>query len=69
VSKSSIFRSSYSNIELLRKTKSGHLEAIKLNRENVGQYLLTSLSLEVDHMGLPLAEVCKLYWTVACGEG
>lgn len=36
--------------EILRKMVSGNLDAIKLSRENVGQYLLTSLSLDIDRV-------------------
>lgn len=56
-------------MEMLHKMKSCNLDAIKLSRENVGQYLLTSLSLDIDRMSLPSTEVCKLYWTVVCCEG
>lgn len=55
--------------EILHKMKSGNLDAIKLSRENVGQYLLTSLSLDIDGMWLLSTEVCKLYWVVVCCEG
>lgn len=69
MSKPSLFRSPSTNTEILRKTKSGNPDAMDLNRENVGQYVLTSLSLELDHMCLPSTEVCKLCWTVVCGGG
>lgn len=55
--------------EILRKMKSGSLDAIKLSRENVGQYLLTLLSLDTGRMWLPSTEVCKLCWAAMCCEG
>lgn len=54
--------------EILHKMKSGNPDAIKPSRENVGQYLLTSLSLHIDGMWLLSTEVCKLNWDAVCCE-